>query len=584
MAQIETWYNQDLKQPVKVHYLHGNVFSQDNQGNILGVNVFDDGSPASLSGTVNAYIIRSDGATVPATGSISGNKASVALPEAAYAIPGIISVVLKLTTGSVVVTLLAIVATVYTSTTNTAVDPGTIIPSIEDLIEAIDEAVASIPPDYSATVNALNAKYGIGWDKVITYNIDTHVISFPGGFYTFAGISRSVNAQTLDVSSVLDTSACNLWINSSGVIAPGAWNGNAMSGYELLGYIFGRNVYINGVPFRNIKVIDSNGNLQVGTIFSPSIAGMSNGTEIVYNYTTKTLSIPAAFSAYKGYGTARSATSIDLTNVLDTEACILYMRENRTIYAVSWVGCTAENQNDVLIGYIFRKQVVIFGVNPSQISVIDESTDKVFCFGDSITAGVGTSKLYHMWWHDFNPNLQFHNWGIGSTGYVLEWTGTAVVGGGAIGDGTSQSVSGDNNVLKVMQGISGSMPNICIFSGTNDYGNNRPLTDFRTAVQNTLDYALTKTSKILVITPIKRNGWETGTNSLGLHLKDYCDVIIEECEERGIIYSDGFDVGLNPSVSNVRTAFMPDGLHPNESGQARIAREINNKMLEAFCR
>lgn len=159
MAQIETWYNQDLKQPVKVHYLHGNVFSQDNQGNILGVNVFDDGVPASLSGTVNAYIIRSDGATVPATGSFSENKASVVLPEAAYAIPGIISIVLKLTTGSVVVTLLAVVATVYTSITSTAVDPGTIIPSIEDLIEEIQEAIGLIPADYSDLTVAVANDY-----------------------------------------------------------------------------------------------------------------------------------------------------------------------------------------------------------------------------------------------------------------------------------------------------------------------------------------------------------------------------------------------------------------------------------------
>ena len=159
MAQIETWYDQDLKQPVKVHYLHGNVFSQDNQGNILGVNVFDDGSPASLSGTVNAYIIRSDGATVPATGSISENKAYVTLPEAAYAIPGIISVVLKLTTGSVVVTLLAVVATVYTSITSSAVDPGTIIPSIEDLIAEIQEAISLIPADYTDLMLAIANDY-----------------------------------------------------------------------------------------------------------------------------------------------------------------------------------------------------------------------------------------------------------------------------------------------------------------------------------------------------------------------------------------------------------------------------------------
>ena len=149
MAQIETWYRQDLKQPVQVHHLPGNVFSQDNQGNLLGVEVYDDGVPASLSGTVSANIVRSDGGTVAATGTVSGNKLSVVLPAAAYAVPGIISVVLKLIAGGITVSLLAVVAVVYASSTDSPVDPGTIIPSIQDLIDAINDAVASIPQDYS---------------------------------------------------------------------------------------------------------------------------------------------------------------------------------------------------------------------------------------------------------------------------------------------------------------------------------------------------------------------------------------------------------------------------------------------------
>ena len=156
MAQIETWYRQDLKQPVQVHHLHGNVFSQDNQGNLLGVEVFDDGVPASLSGTVSANIVRSDGGTVAATGTVSGNKLSVVLPAAAYAIPGVISVVIKLSSGgSAAVTLLAVVALVYASSTDTPVDPGTIMPSIQDLIDEIEDAVASIPSDYSSLSNAV---------------------------------------------------------------------------------------------------------------------------------------------------------------------------------------------------------------------------------------------------------------------------------------------------------------------------------------------------------------------------------------------------------------------------------------------
>lgn len=159
MAQIESWFNQDLKEPVKVRYLDGNVFSQDNNGNLIGVYVFDNGEPATLSGSVSASIIRSDGGTVAAVGTLSGNQVSVILPQSAYAIPGVISVVIKLTSGSDVTTLCAVVGNVYTSSTDTVIDPGTIIPSIETLIAAIETAIASVPADYSTLLADIASNY-----------------------------------------------------------------------------------------------------------------------------------------------------------------------------------------------------------------------------------------------------------------------------------------------------------------------------------------------------------------------------------------------------------------------------------------
>ena len=175
MARIESWFKQDLKKPVQVQAITGNIFSQDDQGNLIGVEVFDNGEPATLSGTVSANIIRADGATVAATGTLSGgNKVSVVLPAAAYAVPGNIVVALKLTTSGVITTLLALVVTVYRTTTDTTVDPGTIIPSIQDLIDEIETAVDSIPADYSSLWTSLapafsaSTAYAIG--DYVTYN------------------------------------------------------------------------------------------------------------------------------------------------------------------------------------------------------------------------------------------------------------------------------------------------------------------------------------------------------------------------------------------------------------------------------
>lgn len=196
MAVIESWFNQDLKEAVKVHYLDGNVFSADNAGNLVGVNVFDDGSPASLSGSVSGSIVRPDGATVAASGTLSNNRAYIILPQTAYAVTGQVSIIIKLTSGSTITTLCAVVANVYQSTTDTVVDPGTIIPSIDTLIAEIEAAVASIPADYSS----LWTKLAPAFSDSTAYKAGQYV-TYNGGLYRFR-IDHSGTWVSTDAVSV----------------------------------------------------------------------------------------------------------------------------------------------------------------------------------------------------------------------------------------------------------------------------------------------------------------------------------------------------------------------------------------------
>ena len=96
---------------------------------------------------------------------------------------------------------------------------------------------------------------------------------------------------------------------------------------------------------------------------------------------------------------------------------------------------------------------------------------------------------------------------------------------------------------------------------------------------NTLDYALTKTPYILVITPIQRAEYKTRINNIGKKLSDYTDVIKEECGSRGIACTDGFDVPFNPDNNNYKEEFIPDGLHPNSTGHNMLARRLYNDFL-----
>ena len=196
MAVFETWLNQDLQKPLKPQVLDGSLFTQDNAGNLVGVILTNNGEPAQLAGTVSGSVIRADGATVATdAGVISDNKAYVLLPESAYAVPGQIVIVIKLTTGSIVTTIGAAIAFVQRSATGSIIDPGDIIPSIADLIDALENAEALIPADKAAIMAAIAPTFSSG-----AYHIGQYAW-YNGALYRFiAEHSGTWNAS--DVAEV----------------------------------------------------------------------------------------------------------------------------------------------------------------------------------------------------------------------------------------------------------------------------------------------------------------------------------------------------------------------------------------------
>ena len=196
-----TELNCNLREAVHVKYLDGNLFSQDVYGNAIRVIVMDGDEPATLAGTVSGTAIREDGSTVALTDSrIDENVATVVLPAAAYAVPGVLAITIKISDTNTVTTLAYVVANVYRTSTDTVVDPGTIIPSITTLIEQIAEAVASIPADYSSLWAALAETFNAS--KSGGYAVGEYV-TYDGGLYRFK------NAHTGSWSSS-DVDAVNL--------------------------------------------------------------------------------------------------------------------------------------------------------------------------------------------------------------------------------------------------------------------------------------------------------------------------------------------------------------------------------------
>ena len=165
MAVFETVLRSDLTQPVQVKQLSGNLFSADNNGNRITVEVTRNGEPVELSGLVSGYVIRADGQTVYIPGTIEENTASIVLPISAYAIVGNVSIVIKVGT----TTVGACTAYVHRTTTDTIVDPAHVMPSIEELLQIIDDCEQATI-DANAAAQLANTKAELADEKATLAN------------------------------------------------------------------------------------------------------------------------------------------------------------------------------------------------------------------------------------------------------------------------------------------------------------------------------------------------------------------------------------------------------------------------------
>lgn len=155
MAVIEKWFGCDLQEPVRTVNLNGGLFSQDNLGNKIGVTVTDGGEDVTLVGSVSGYALRADGATVIIEGAKSGNQAWVVMPESAYAVVGELKLTLKLTDDGVKTTLLQCIGYVQQTSSDTYVDPGTVVPDLSDLLAAIDDMETATAAANAAATKAV---------------------------------------------------------------------------------------------------------------------------------------------------------------------------------------------------------------------------------------------------------------------------------------------------------------------------------------------------------------------------------------------------------------------------------------------
>jgi len=126
------------------------LFLGDALANRIGVYLYKDGEPFSPGGSAFGRAVLSGGETVLIqNGVVSENQIYIDLPSGVYAEQGPVKITVSWTDGTTTTTVLEGTGNVRLTETGTIIDPGTIISDVTALIQAIETAVASIPPTYT---------------------------------------------------------------------------------------------------------------------------------------------------------------------------------------------------------------------------------------------------------------------------------------------------------------------------------------------------------------------------------------------------------------------------------------------------
>lgn len=203
---------------------------------------------------------------------------------------------------------------------------------------------------------------------------------------------------------------------------------------------------------------------------------------------------------------------------------------------------------------------------------------KINFLGDSITEGAGTSshdKMFTMLIErEYGAICQ--NYGIGGTRIARQKTPT--------------EEKWDRDFISRVPEMDNDADIVVVFGGTNDFGHgDAPLGTMSDRTPYTFYGALhclytALTEKypdvpVVILTPLHRLNEDSpkGDNKpepVGT-LKEYLNIIREVAEYYSFPVLDLYkESGLQPKVPVIQQKYIPDGLHPNDDGNAILAHKI----------
>lgn len=216
---------------------------------------------------------------------------------------------------------------------------------------------------------------------------------------------------------------------------------------------------------------------------------------------------------------------------------------------------------------------------------MDFKGKKIAFLGDSITEGVGPSCLENVYWKILERNTGALCYGYGISGSRI----------------ANQRIHGPypESERYFATRVDSMIPDadiIVVFGGVNDFGHgdapfgchtDRTDDTFCGAVHLLMERLINRypDGTIVFMTPLHCVDEDDvtytcyGARRCG-NLQRYVDAIMEAAAYYAIPVLDLYRIsGIQPRVEGLRQKYMPDGLHPNDAGNAKIASR-----LEGFLR
>jgi lysophospholipase L1-like esterase len=203
---------------------------------------------------------------------------------------------------------------------------------------------------------------------------------------------------------------------------------------------------------------------------------------------------------------------------------------------------------------------------------------KIAFLGDSITEGCGTSSREYIYWNVVaqRTGAECYGYGIGGTRIAPQRVPTV------------ERPWEDKYFASRVEEMIPDADVVVVFGGTNDFGHGDAafgeLTDrsedtFCGAYHLLLQKIIARytDAKVVVMTPMHRlSEDEAYYNEFGVRragrLIRYVDAIKEIAGFYGVAVVDLYrDCQIQPRMDVMRQKFMPDGLHPNDAGNAMVA-------------